>query len=123
MGGKFAATLKALGLDTGNVGTSGISTAARATKEISVVDAALGSLNTKRATLGAIQNRLESALNEATSYSENLASSASQILDVDYAAESAHDPLPDHAAGWCGSTGTGQGHPPVGYLSSQLTKK
>jgi len=88
--GKFAATLKALGLDTGNIGTSGISTAARATKAISVVDAALGSLNTKRATLGAIQNRLESALNEATSYSENLASSASQILDVDYAAESAN---------------------------------
>ena len=48
------------------------------------------SINTRRARLGAYQNRLENALNEATNYSENLASTASQILDVDYAEESAN---------------------------------
>jgi flagellin len=40
--------------------------------------------------LGSFQNRLESALNEATNYSENLAASSSQIMDVDYAEESAN---------------------------------
>ena len=36
------------------------------------------------------QNRLESSLNTASNYSQNLASAASQISDVDYATESAN---------------------------------
>jgi len=86
----FEATVGALGLSTSNIGASGISTMSRATAAISLLDAAINSLNTKRAKLGAIQNRLENSLNEASNYSENLASSASQILDVDYASESAN---------------------------------
>jgi len=86
----FEATVGALGLTTSNIGSSGISTLARATQAISLLDAAINNLNTKRATLGALQNRLENSLNEASNYSENLASSASQILDVDYASESAN---------------------------------
>jgi flagellin len=58
-------------------------------KAISVVDAAMNLVNTSRSTIGAIQNRLESALNEAASYDQNLAASYSQIIDVDYAKESA----------------------------------
>ena len=67
----------------------GITTMTNATSSISILDSALSKINTRRAYLGAVQNRLESALNEATNYSENLAASASQILDVDYAEESA----------------------------------
>ena len=84
----IAATLKALGLET--VAVSGITTIANAATSITTLDKALNAVNSRRAYLGAVQNRLENALNEATNYSENLASSASQILDVDYAEESSN---------------------------------
>merc|ERR1712224_744955 len=73
------------------VGTS-IASAGNLTQaqaNISSIDAALSEIATRRARLGAIQNRLENALSEATNYSENLSSSQSQIMDVDYATESA----------------------------------
>ena len=86
----IAATLGALSLNDSNVAASGITTLARAQSAIDVLDAALNTVNTRRSRLGSFQNRLENAINEATNYSENLASSASQILDVDYAEESAN---------------------------------
>jgi flagellin len=82
----IAATLKALGLAT--ISSSGITTLANAATTITTLDKALNAVNNRRAYLGAVQNRLENALNEATNYSENLSASASQILDVDYAEES-----------------------------------
>jgi len=84
----FAASGVALGIKS--VITDGVDTLAHATAAISILDAAIDSLNTKRSTLGAVQNRLENSLNEAASYSENLSSAVSQILDVDYASESAN---------------------------------
>ena len=87
---EIAATWGALGLDTDNIATAGITSMGRAASAISTLDSALQSVNTRRARIGAIQNRLENALNEATNYSENLAASASQILDVDYAEESSN---------------------------------
>jgi flagellin len=86
----IAATIGALGLNTDNIAASGITTLTRAASAIATLDSALQAVNTRRARLGAFQNRLENALNEATNYSENLASTASQILDVDYAEESAN---------------------------------
>jgi flagellin len=89
---QIAATFSALelnGATNHNVASSGITTIARAASAIDVIDNALKLVNTRRSRLGAVQNRLENALNEATNYSENLASSASQIMDVDYASESA----------------------------------
>jgi flagellin len=84
----LAATIVALGLAT--IKASGITTLTNAATSITTLDSALNAINSRRAYLGAIQNRLENAINEATNYSENLASSASQILDVDYAEESAN---------------------------------
>jgi len=86
----IAATWGALGLDTDSIAASGITTITRAASAIATLDSALIAVNTRRARLGAFQNRLENALNEATNYSENLSSTASQILDVDYAEESAN---------------------------------
>ena len=88
----IAATLAALGLASlaDPSAGGGITTMTNATSSISILDSALSKINTRRAYLGAVQNRLESALNEATNYSENLAASASQILDVDYAEESSN---------------------------------
>ena len=85
-----AATWGALSLDSTGLASNGITTLTRSVTAITVIDTALKSVNTARSTLGSYQNRLENALNEATNYSENLAASASQILDVDYATESAN---------------------------------
>jgi len=57
---------------------------------ITTIDTALSSVNDKRARLGSFQNRLESALNTASNYSQNLSAAASGISDVDYASESAN---------------------------------
>ena len=57
---------------------------------ITNIDAALNGISTRRSRLGALQNRLENALSEASNYSQNLSASQSQILDVDYASESAN---------------------------------
>ena len=82
----LAATGGALNLNT--LFTSGITTIANAQNAISTLDSAIDDISTRRSTLGATQNRLETAVNEASNYSENLSASASGILDVDYAQES-----------------------------------
>lgn len=66
------------------------STAAVATTNLSQLDTAINALSTRRAKLGSIQNRFENALSEASTYSQNLSAAQSQILDVDYASESAN---------------------------------
>jgi flagellin len=64
--------------------------AATAAANLAVLDTAINNLSDRRATLGSLQNRFENALAEASTYSTNLAASQSQILDVDYASESAN---------------------------------
>jgi flagellin len=84
-------SLGAVGLSFGSgegIANSGNLTVAQA--NIATIDDALNEIATRRATLGAVQNRLENALSEASNYSENLSASQSQILDVDYASESAN---------------------------------
>ena len=71
--------------------TSGAaSTASGATGNLANLDTAINALSTRRATLGSIQNRFENALGEASTYSQNLSAAQSNILDVDYASESAN---------------------------------
>ena len=82
-------TMGAVGLSFQG-GVTGSGSVGNAQTNISTIDAALSEVATRRSRLGAIQNRLESALSEATSYSENLSSAQSQIMDVDYASESAN---------------------------------
>jgi flagellin len=57
---------------------------------IALVDDALNTINTTRATLGAVQSRFESAVASQQTTSENLASSRSRIQDADFAAETAN---------------------------------
>ena len=52
------------------------------------LDAAIGGLNTQRATFGAAMNRLGYAVDNLTNVSQNASASRSRILDADYAAES-----------------------------------
>jgi flagellin len=82
-------TMGAVGLTfTGGVASSGFLSNAQG--NVSTIDAALSKIATRRARMGAIQNRLESALANAANYSENLSASKSRIMDVDYASESAN---------------------------------
>ncbi|HFJ9556200.1 TPA: flagellin [Stenotrophomonas maltophilia] len=53
------------------------------------MDAALNSINSARADLGAIQNRFTSVVANLNTSSENMSAARSRIRDVDYASETA----------------------------------
>ena len=57
---------------------------------IALVDGALNTINTTRATLGAVQSRFESAVASQQTTAENLAASRSRIQDADFASETAN---------------------------------
>ncbi len=64
-----------------------VTTEAGAESAIEAIDAAITSVSSERASLGAVQNRLEHTINNLTTASENLTASESRIRDVDIAAE------------------------------------
>ena len=55
--------------------------------DISEIDAAIDAVSAQRATLGAVQNRLEYSMDNVSIYQENLVAAESRIRDVDMAAE------------------------------------
>ena len=67
-----------------------ISTIEGADNAIVAMDAALKSVNSARADLGAIQNRFESVVSNLSVNSENLSASKSRIMDADFASETAN---------------------------------
>lgn len=67
-----------------------ISTSKGSTDALSIIDGALATVNSTRATLGAIQNRFETTVNELQTRSENLSASRSRIKDADFAQETAN---------------------------------
>ena len=87
--GSTAATITTAG--TAQTGFSGLSidTVDGADNAILAMDAALKSVNSARADLGAIQNRFESVVSNLSSTTENLTASRSRIQDADFAAETA----------------------------------
>ncbi len=56
---------------------------------ISVIDEATALVSSQRAKLGAVENRLDSTINNLTTASENMTSAESRIRDVDMASEMA----------------------------------
>lgn len=66
-----------------------ISDAAAASAAITAIDAALDTVNTNRATLGAYQNRFESVISNLQVASENMSAARSRIVDADFASETA----------------------------------
>jgi flagellin len=71
-----------LGVDTGTI-TLADATAAQAS--ITAIDTAIDQVNNSRATYGAVQNQLSSALRNLENYTENLVETESRIRDVDFA--------------------------------------
>jgi len=72
-----------------SVSSVDISTRAGAVEALDVIDLALENVSSQRAALGALQNRLESTINNLSTTSENLTASRSRILDADFASETA----------------------------------
>lgn len=61
---------------------------AKASGQLTVLDAAISNISTRQTAIGAAQNRVESAISSITVQSENLTSSLSTIRDADVANES-----------------------------------
>lgn len=66
-----------------------VSTYNSAQTAITSLDAALSTVNSTRATLGAYQNRFESVVASQSATAENLSASRSRIMDADFASETA----------------------------------
>lgn len=81
------ADLTALAASGGAAGSYDVSTAAAANALLATLDGELDSISNARSTLGAGQNRLESAVNNLTNTVTNLADARSRIEDTDYSAE------------------------------------
>jgi len=64
-----------------------ISTAAKATSAVTVLDSAIKTVSAERSKLGAYQNRLEHTIANLGTSSENLTSAESRVRDVDMAKE------------------------------------
>ena len=88
IGGGFAAQVTASG--TTGLTSLSVGTVAEANTAIGSIDAALDSVNSSRATLGAYQNRFESVVANLQTTAENLSASRSRIVDADFASETAN---------------------------------
>ncbi len=73
-----------LGLDSADLGSQ-----SNAQTAMGTIDAAITTLSTQRAKLGAYANRLQSTINNLNVSSENLTAANSRIRDVDVASETA----------------------------------
>lgn len=73
----------------GSVASIDISTAAGAQKAIGILDKAIEQVNSTRADLGAVNNRLDHTVSNLANISEKTAASRSRIVDADFAAETA----------------------------------
>ena len=67
-----------------------ISTSAGATAALQTVDAALSTVSSNRAQLGAVQNRFLTTIDNLQTTSENLSASRSRIQDADFAMETSN---------------------------------
>lgn len=79
------------GYGTQGLGMSGlsVSTAAAAATALTTLDTAISAIGGARADLGALSNRFESTIRNISNVSENLSAARSQIMDADFAKETA----------------------------------
>jgi flagellin len=88
--GAFNPGATAIGATGTAVSALDVSTVQGANAALGAIDAALTTINTNRATLGAVQNRFMSTISSLQTTSENLTASRSRIQDADFAAETAN---------------------------------
>ncbi|MFR9703185.1 flagellin [Aeromonas sanarellii] len=90
----IATTAAAVGISTifvgGSAGGISISSQSNAQNVLAAVDSMLGVVDSKRAELGAVQNRLDSTIRNQANISENVSAARSRIRDADFATETAN---------------------------------
>ena len=72
-----------------SIGTLSIATVANASEALASIDSAIKSIDSKRADLGALQNRFQSTIRNLSNIVENVSSARSRIRDTDFAKETA----------------------------------
>ena len=85
----FVAADSATAAASANMASLDISSYGGAQLAIQQADAALGQINTARATLGAVQSRFENTIANIQIKSENTEAARSRIMDTDFASETA----------------------------------
>ncbi|MDE2614827.1 MAG: flagellin FliC [Burkholderiales bacterium] len=70
--------------------TMSVSTVTGAQAAIAGIDAALGAVNSQRATYGAVENRFDNVISNLQTGIENMTAASSRITDADYASETAN---------------------------------
>ena len=76
--------------DTQGVDSVDVSTQSGAWTALKKIDAAIDSINTSRADLGALQSRFENAISTIAVQNENISASRGRIIDADFAMETAN---------------------------------
>lgn len=71
------------------IGTLSISSIAGASRALASIDSAINVIDSKRADLGAIQNRFQSTIRNLSNIVENISAARSRIKDTDFAKETA----------------------------------
>ncbi len=85
-------SINAAGTETGTLASAAsvdISTVAGSQSAIGIIDGALNQIDSLRADLGAVQNRLASTISNLQNVAENVSVARSQIRDADFAKETA----------------------------------
>lgn len=87
---RFVFEPQTLATTLGTLGLEGVSTESKmnAQENLGALDEAIERLNGNRATLGALQNRMQSTISNLAVYRENLETANSRIRDTDMAEES-----------------------------------
>ncbi|WP_316674106.1 flagellin [uncultured Tolumonas sp.] len=85
---KFTAIATSAGLT--ETGTSSVATQSDAQAFLGDIDKLISSVDSTRATLGAVQNRLDSTVRNQSNVSENLSAARSRVRDADFATETAN---------------------------------
>ena len=73
----------------GSIASVDVSSLAGAQRAIDIIDVAIEQVNTQRADLGAINNRLDFTISNLANVSENTSAARSRIMDTDFASETA----------------------------------
>lgn len=83
-------SVSAISIASGGFSLSSLSDNTSGVTAMTAIDSALNTVNSHRATLGAIQNRFESTISNLRVSVENTSAAKSRIMDADYASETAN---------------------------------
>jgi flagellin len=90
IGGSIAGPTTGAKIDARGINDIDVGTQAGAWIGLKKIDSAIDQVNSARATLGAIQTRFETAVNNIDIQVENLAAARGRIIDADFAVETAN---------------------------------